>query len=250
MKIDDNSIFIHCRVVSDIPRYLKKISDENSGCTVYTHYNGILVWSGMPLDAIYYRLGFFNLMGKKSTNITSKVNERKEESRKRWENKVKEINDIMRPKIREHYLKLGKSYFDENRKKDSNLYNGADATYKRWHLLVENLLEGDLYLDNKELKLSTKNWTNPNCEMITAQNSLIEDLLSYIKYADTLSKDTKLSLKQKINELDKRAWEIGDCPTGHAILKNYGSVVSLQNLPNGREAAKLLEQELQETQNM
>ena len=246
MKIDDNSICINCSLVSDIPEYLKKVSDEN-GCTIYTYYNGTLLWSGMSLDAVYYRLGFFNHMGKKSTNITSKVNERKEESRKRWKNKIKEINNIMRPKIREHYLKLGKSYFDKNRKKDSDLYNGADATYKRWHLLVEDLLKEDLYLNDKELKLSTKkSWTNPDYEMISVQNSLIEDLLSYIKYADTLSNDTKLSRIQKINKLDERAWDIGGCPTGHIILRNYGSVVSLQNLPNGNAAARILEQKLRE----
>lgn len=237
MKISDNKFFLYCFRIEEIPLFLTKKSKTYLGRTIWIRYKGVPISSTMSIDAIRYRLGQINCSDTRSSEVIKKVEKRKAESQKRWEDKAKDLDIRMHARIVSHYLQWGSVYFSQNRNADKEWYHSADATYKRWCILVEGLVK-NVHLNKKQMELCIQSdWINPNLEVIPIHYKDLENLMACIEYADKLTNTIEPHLDDATKKVDLMTWKIGKIPVSQMMLSNCTSVVSAYSIPRGREAA-------------
>lgn len=237
MKISDKKIFLHCSI-EELSKFLTKKSKTYLGRTIWIRYKGVPISSTMSIDAIRYRLGQINCSDTRSPEVIKKVEKRKAESEKRWEDKAKDLDIRMRARIVCHYLQWGRTYFYQNRKADKESYYGADATYQRWCTLVEGLVK-NVRLNKNQVELCLKDdWINPNLEVIPVHYKDLENLIACVEYADKLTDTIEPHLDIAAKKVDAMIWKLGKIPAAQLMLRKCTSVVSAYSIPAGKETAE------------
>lgn len=161
-----------------------------------------------------------------------------DESQKRWETKIRELNIRMRTKIVCHYLQWGRTYFYQNRNADKEWYYSADATYKRWCTLVEGLVK-NVHLSAKQVELCVQNdGISPNLEVIPVHHKDLENLVTCIEYADKLTNTIEPHLDIATKKVDAMIWKLEKFPAAQLTLRNCTSVLSAYSIPAGKETAE------------
>ena len=238
MKISDNKFFLYCFRIEEIPLFLTKKSKDYSGRTVWFRYKGVPISSTMSFDAIRYRLGRAYCTDTRSPEVIKKVEARKAESQKRWENKVKDLNIRMHARIVSHYLQWGRVYFSQNRNADKEWYYSADATYKRWCILVEGLVK-NVHLNKKQMELCIQSdWINPDLEVIPIHYKDLGNLVNCVEYADKLTDTIEPHLDIAAKKVDAMIWKLGKIPAAQLMLRKCTSVVSAYSIPAGKKNAE------------
>ena len=237
MKISDKKIFLHCSI-EELSKFLTKKSKTYFVRTIWIRYKGVPISSTMSIDAIRYRLGQINCSDTRSPEVIKKVEKRRAESEKRWEDKAKDLDIRMHARIVSHYLQWGRVYFSQNRNADKEWYYSADATYKRWCILVEGLVK-NVHLNKKQMELCIQSdWINPDLEVIPIHYKDLENLVNCVEYADKLTDTIEPHLDIAAKKVDTMIWKLGKFPAAQLMLRNCTSVISAYSIPAGKETAE------------